>query len=267
MNFLFSFYFFGLILAMLQDLRRREVDDWLNLFLFFSGTAFILFNFQNFSIANYGFFVLFMGLISFGLYSGRFFAGGDAKLVFAMIPLFYENLFVTSMMNFFLFFIFLIFAGAVYGLAFLVYVSFRNRKNLKKEFTLNFKKNILIRYIFALVIILFFLSFVEIYFMLLAGFLLFFILLIIFAKSVEKVSFIIEKDTQDLAEGDWLEKDIVVSGKIIKSKWEGLSEEEIKFIRNYKKKIFIKDGIPYVPAFLIAFLFYIFKDFILSRIF
>ena len=42
-NFLFWLFLVGIIVACLQDLKRREVDDWLNLFLIISSASFIFF--------------------------------------------------------------------------------------------------------------------------------------------------------------------------------------------------------------------------------
>ena len=62
---------------------------------------------------------------------------------------------------------------------------------------------------------------------------------------------------EDLREGDWLNKDIKVKGKIIRADWDGLSLKDIELLKN-KKKVEIKEGLPFVPAFLIAFLLYVF---------
>ena len=42
-NFLFWLFLAGIIVACLQDLKRREVDDWLNLFLIITSISFIFF--------------------------------------------------------------------------------------------------------------------------------------------------------------------------------------------------------------------------------
>ena len=42
-NFLFWVFFVGIIVASFQDLKRMEIDDWLNLFLVFSGFVFIFY--------------------------------------------------------------------------------------------------------------------------------------------------------------------------------------------------------------------------------
>ena len=61
----------------------------------------------------------------------------------------------------------------------------------------------------------------------------------------------------ELREGDWLVNDIRIGGKVIKADWDGLSLENIKLLKN-KNKVKIKSGLPFVPAFLIAFIGYSF---------
>ena len=61
-------------------------------------------------------------------------------------------------------------------------------------------------------------------------------------------------------DGDWLVEKIKVGRKTIMPKKEGLTREEAALIKKWwkqgklKKKPLIKEGIAYLPAFLIAFL-------------
>jgi Flp pilus assembly protein protease CpaA len=59
MSFLFFIFFIGIFIAMCQDFRRREVDDWLNFLLFFSGSFFLVLSLKNFNLASYVFFLPF----------------------------------------------------------------------------------------------------------------------------------------------------------------------------------------------------------------
>jgi len=81
--------------------------------------------------------------------------------------------------------------------------------------------------------------------------------LYVFAKGLESVSMIREISGKELREGDWLVDDVKVKGKVIKADWDGLSLDDIELLKS-KKKVKIKDGLPFVPAFLIAFLGYVF---------
>src|SRR4030042_2231394 len=61
-------------------------------------------------------------------------------------------------------------------------------------------------------------------------------------------------EVSKLTEGDWLYKDLKIGNKTIKAKWDGLSESEIKMIKKKFRKVKIKQGIPFVPVFLISFI-------------
>lgn len=269
MNFLYLLYFVGVVIACFQDIKRREVDDWLNLLLYFSGTAFLIFSsgVENFSIGSYGFFTFFMALTSFFLYNSRFFAGGDAKLVFALTPIFYETLFAKSLENLAAFLFFLVLSGAVYGLFFIVYISIKDFKKLRAEFVANFRENKLVKYLFVLVLVFIFLSYFEFSFFIIGLSLLIINLIFILTKSLEKVSFTVEKNYSDLQEGDWLKENLRIGGKVIRVSWDGLSEQDINFIKKYRKKVWIKEGIPYAPAFFIALILYFFREAIINIIF
>jgi Flp pilus assembly protein protease CpaA len=90
-NFLSVLFFIGILIASLQDLKRREVDNYLNFFLLVSGAAFLAFSavLSDWKILIFG---ALSFLIMFSLanifYYGRIFAGGDAKLMIAMFSLF-----------------------------------------------------------------------------------------------------------------------------------------------------------------------------------
>ena len=62
----------------------------------------------------------------------------------------------------------------------------------------------------------------------------------------------------ELTEGDWLERDVRLSKGVIKKSVHGLSLEEIKIIRKENKKVLIKEGIPFVPVFLITLILMVF---------
>ena len=77
----------------------------------------------------------------------------------------------------------------------------------------------------------------------------------IYTKSVEQSCMLVLVPTNKLTIGDWLAKEVKVDGKIIKPYWEGLSEDQVELLKkSHKEKVLIKQGIPFTPAFLIAFL-------------
>jgi Flp pilus assembly protein protease CpaA len=268
-GFLVYFFLVALIIASLQDLKRREVDYWLNFLVFSGGFAFVIF----YSIINWNILFLLNGLLSLGLcfalgtifYYGRVFGGGDSYLLGAMFALFVSNSFILTLINLGYFILFLLFAGAIYGLIygiFQFFIHFREtRRQVVKEI-----KNIYLKYLFFLGIVLLVLGFVNIFFLFLGAFVFISCLLYIFAKSIDKTAMIKIINFRQLREGDWLAKDIRLKGRTIKSSWEGLNKKQLDLLRKLRGKVSIKDGIPFVPAFLIAFLAYIFRDYLIRII-
>jgi Flp pilus assembly protein protease CpaA len=86
-----------------------------------------------------------------------------------------------------------------------------------------------------------------------------FFLLLLYVKSVEEIAMQKEIDLEDLQEGDMVVEDLVINGKKLASKrdMDGLSKEaleRIKKSKNAPKKVKIKWGIKFGPAFPIALL-------------
>jgi len=270
MNFIFIFYLIGLMIAVFQDFKRREIDDWLNLFLFFSGIAFLFFSGNVFLDSAvyiaFVFFIFIACLVSFLLYNFRFFSGGDAKLLFAISPLFFNVIFYISMMNFLVFFACLVLSGCVYSMIYAGVLFFRDFKKTKRLFLLELRK----KYSKILLIIGIFMFLVGIWnfsFVFIGGLLWLFVVLFSFAKSLEGASMKKRISTRGLREGDWLFYDLKIGGRIFRKNWEGLSEKDVLFLNRFDKKVFIKDGIPYAPAFLIALILYYFSSYLIGMIF
>jgi Flp pilus assembly protein protease CpaA len=268
-GFLICFFLVVLIIASFQDLKRREVDYWLNFLVFSGGFAFVIF----YSIINWNIYFLLTGLLSLGLcfalgtlfYYGRVFGGGDSYLLGAMFALFASLSFFSTLINLGFFILFLLFAGAIYGLIYGIGLFFMNFKESVKQSRKEFGK-IYLRYLFFVGIVFIILGFVNMLFLFLGCFIIISGLLYVFAKSIDKIM-VKEINFKSLREGDWLLNNIKAKGKTIKANWEGLTKKQLAFLRRLKGKVKIKDGIPFVPAFLIAFLAYIFKDFLIKLIF
>jgi Flp pilus assembly protein protease CpaA len=95
---------------------------------------------------------------------------------------------------------------------------------------------------------------------LLLGFSIIFIFSLGYFKKIEKKGFIGEANMKTLMDGDWLVEKVKVGKKVIKPRKEGLTKEEAEQIKKWwqqgklKKKPLIKEGIAYLPAFLISFI-------------
>jgi hypothetical protein len=190
----------------------------------------------------------------------KLFAGGDAKLMMALgaiLPLFSTFSANLKVYSLFLFLFFL--SGAVYGLILTLAVSLKNFKVFKRDFVVKLKKSKKIVFFavgfgFVLLILGFFESLLFSFGILLIIFPLFFF----YAKAVDDVCMVRKMKVSDLREGDWLVKDLKVGKKVIRATWGGLSKQDISAIRKKHKHIKIKQGIPFIPVFLIAYLILIY---------
>ncbi len=253
--------------AVIQDIRKKEIANWLNFSLIIFALGFRFF-YSLFELPGMSFF--YQGLIGFGIflvlgnlfYYTRMFAGGDAKLFIALgavLPLsfnFFENL-----QGFFYFILIFLIVGAIYGLFFSVWLGLRNFKNFKKQFKIQFRKNKFVVYLglFLFLVSLVFGLVYNFYLVYFGILILFFPLLYLFSKSVDEGCMIREIKTSKLTEGDWLYEDVKISkGKVVKSSWEGLSLRDIYLLRKKKRSVRVRVGIQFAPVFFIAYLIWIF---------
>lgn len=248
--------------AVVQDLRRREVDNIWNFSLI--GVAFAyrfsvsLFNSDYWFFINgvLGFFIfLVLGNL---FYYSRIFAGGDAKLLIALgsvLPLGFN--WIVNLKIFITFIGFFLLGGSIYVFIFSLFLVFFNWKKFKKEFMkeakLN-KKSLILGFVFSLSWIIFSL-FTNLSFLFFGFIFLLFPLLFTFAKSVEESCLVKALKPEELTEGEWLYENIFVNGKKIKASWDGVSRNDLILIKKkYRRKIWIKQGIPFTPGFLIGFM-------------
>lgn len=253
------------LFATIQDIKSREVADWLNysLIIFALGFRFFYSLFSN--SLDFSFF--YQGLIGLGiffifgnvLYYSHFFAGGDAKLMIALgtiLPFSYS--FILNLRLFLVFFLVFLFIGAVYGIACSFVLAIINYNSFNKEFKKRFKNSKKIISVFLIIGILFlFLGYFYELFLFLGIIVFLSPYFLIFAKSVEECCMIKKLKPNELTEGDWLYEDVSIKGNKIYSKWEGLNKKEIALLKKHKKDVKIKQGIPFVPVFLISFILYL----------
>jgi Flp pilus assembly protein protease CpaA len=254
--FLFGLAFIFTLFASVQDLKKREVANWLNFSLIAFALAYRAF--YAIETKNLDFFIFgVIGLavficLAYVFYYTKIFAGGDAKLLMGfgiIIPYkSYAAIFPTSLLFVFI----LLLIGAVYSLIFSILIVLRNKQKFKREFFNVYNKNRIIvilttiAALIALVFSIFNLIFIPILLLLLTP------ILMTYTKSLEKCMLVVLRP-EELTEGDWIESDIKVSkGVTIRKTVHGLTNEDIRILRKYKKKVLVKEGIPFVPAFFIA---------------
>jgi len=255
--FLFGLAFVYVIFAVVVDLRKREVPNWLNFSLIafaFGYRAFYSAFFEDVMFFVYGLvgFGVFFGL-AYAFYYGRVFAGGDAKLLMGMgIILTYSN-FKDILYNGGQFILALFLLGATYSLVYSFFIAYQSKGKFSREFGKKFKKE---WKIFGVIVLI---SAVFLFFDINLGGLIFVFcllsaLLYFYAKAVDRCM-IRKIKAGELSEGDWLERDIKVGRRLIKKSMHGLNWEEIKILRKANKDVLIKEGIPFTPAFLLALLY------------
>jgi len=264
--FLICVGLFWLLIASVQDFKHREVENWWSFSLIVFVLAFRAF--VSLSDKNILFFVWGLGGLLLGfaiselLYYARMYGGGDSKLLMALgviLPLSLD--WRANLFFFFLFVMLFIFSGAIYGAVYSLILTFFNLKEFKKKFADMFLINKKITYLsilLGIVLVVLFLSMDFLFGLVFAGILIFSPFLFIYAKAIEESCMNKSVNVADLTIGDWLSKPLKIKGRVIKPYWEGLSEKELIFVqKNYKKKVEVKYGIPFVPAFFIAFVIFI----------
>ncbi len=259
--FLWSLALVWLIFATIQDIKSREIANWLSFSLIIFALAFRFF-YSLFVGLDFSFF--YFGLIGFAIffvlgnlfYYSHLFAGGDSKLMYALgaiLPI-YSTLALN--LRFFLYFILvLLFLGSLYGILASIIFGLKNRKKTAKEFKKQLKKNkILFRVLIVFSIALLFLGFLSIAFFYFGIFIFVYAYLIIYAKSIDEGCMVRKTKTSKLTEGDWLFENVKIGNKIIKKSWDGLLKKDIKLLKKYKKEVLIRYGIQFGPVFLISFI-------------
>ena len=254
-----------ILFATIQDLKMREVANWVSFSLIIFALGFRFF-WSLFSEGGFSFF--YQGLIGFGIffilgnlfYYGRIFAGGDAKLMIAMgtiLP--FSNNFLVNFNYFILFLVLFLFLGALYGILWSFLLVFKNKSGFKKEFfkEIRMNKKFFMGVMF-LGLILMLLGFFESLFFFLGIFIFILPYFYVFAKAVDNSCMVFEISSGKLREGDWLSEDLKVGKRVISKNWEGLTKDQIKQISKKFKKVKIKQGIPFIPVFLISFLVLVF---------
>lgn len=261
--FLFVLALIWVVFAVIQDLKKREVANWLNFSLILFALGFRFF-YCLFSSEAQGFSFFYQGLIGLGIffvignafYYGRMFAGGDAKLMIALgtiLP--FSESFFTNLKIFVLFFLLFMFVGALYTLVISFVLCLKNFKRFRKEFVKQFKSKKKIAYPFMVggLILMIFGFWNSMFFSF--GILLFILpYFYLYAKAVDESSMVKKIPASKLSEGDWLYGNVKIGKKMIKAKWEGVSKDNIREIKKRYGIVKIRQGIPFTPVFLISFL-------------
>jgi Flp pilus assembly protein protease CpaA len=262
----------ALILGSITDLKKREVPDTLNYSLIIIG---LLMNLTLTIINSTGTHIIssitglgagfLIGALFY--YTGQW-GGGDAKLIMGIGAIIGINPFaLTTIPPFLLFIITSLIIGAVYGVIWMIGLTIKDYKEFKKEYkklnkkTAHTTKPIKITLIILATILLIGIILGINTQIITIGYLL--ILLATLAtysknylRAIENTSLTKTININEATEGDWSPQEFKFKEKTIKPDKTGLSIEDINYLKQKGiKKITIKEGIPFVPSFLISYTF------------
>jgi preflagellin peptidase FlaK len=244
------------------DFRTREVPDWISYSLIAIGLAFYLIKsliLNDLSIIQSLFGLLIFFLIGNLLYYTKQWGGGDVKLLSALGALF--PVYPKELLNYFtpnldlpflaILVLNLIIFGALYSLIYSFYLIIKNKVKL------NFKVNkIYLALAILFLLITFFLDnlIIKLLILLLALLVLIYPYLRNYINLVEKQIMINKIKIDKLTEGDWVIENIYYKGKLIYNKNKpGINNNEIKLLKKFKiKNVLVKEGLPFIPSFLIT---------------
>ncbi|MBU0906721.1 MAG: A24 family peptidase [Nanoarchaeota archaeon] len=253
--FLFALAFVYALFATIQDLKHREVANWLNFSLIAFALAYRAFyasatnNLNFFLFGVYGFII--MVVLGNVFYYAKAFAGGDAKLLMGFgIILPYQSYMQLILLPILLVFT-LFLSGAVYSLIYSIFIVAKNKKAFVKKFNDNVKNKKILLILATALSLLFIIAGIYNAFAFLLAILFLIPLIWAYTRSLEQCLIVLTPPLQ-LTEGDWLEKEVKIGKTTIKKSVHGLSLKEIQLLKKYSKKVLIKTGIPFVPAFLIT---------------
>ena len=263
----------ALLIGSVSDLKTREVPDWITYGLIFAAFGIrIIFSLQ------LGLYVLLSGLLGFLVclalaflfyYSGQW-GGGDSKLLMGMGAVVGITFpFDVSSFNLLWFFLALLFLGAIYGLLWMIVLGIVKHKIFFKNFKGYLRKRKSLHAILLIVTLIFIvLTFFKLFLWPMIFFPLGMFYVLSFVSIVEKSCFLKTIEPFHLTEGDWLAKDVIIQRKTVMEA-KTLEKDDVWKLRFLEgegklKKVTIKEGVPFVPSFLFAYIFIIFFDSLLK---
>lgn len=259
---LITLAFIILLIASYTDIKTREVPDWLNYALIFSALGIRAI----FSI-NQGYQVILAGLLGFTacfvianvFYFTKQWGGGDSKLLMgigAIIGISYPL--TRQSGNLFFFLLLLLIVGAIYGLIWMIVLAIKHYQIFWPQFNLKIRDNKTTHYTLILTSLLFLILTFFVHFLWpLVIIPLFFFYLFLFILIIEQNFFYKEISPKNLTEGDWLAEEVIQNNfSIMKPKTlekSDIAKLQLFFKQHKLKTVLIKEGIPFVPSFLIAY--------------
>jgi Flp pilus assembly protein protease CpaA len=275
----------ALIIGTITDFKRREVPDFLNFSLMGVGIIIGLLNTvieSNIALLIGSIIGLVCGYLlgAFMFYTGQW-GGGDAKMLMGMgavlginisyfwlggeIPLYFSVVLAIFV------------AGSIYGLLYGIYLIIKKRVEFKNEFQKRIQEPIIRKVrigivIFCILCIILAITTSQLLLSWMFGFLAIIVFggfyLVIIGKLIEKVCMVKTIKVKDLTIGEWVAKDVIINKKIlISTKDLGVTQKQITELKKHKvKEIIIKEGIPFIPGFLLGYILILIYGNIIEKI-
>jgi len=267
--------FVALLIASITDLKKREVPDYVSYGLIFVALAISIIN----TIVEWNYTFLAQSVMGFILglivayamfYLGQW-GGGDSKLIMGLGAILGFNIFpLFGANNFWLLILIasIIFFGASYGLIWSIFLAIKNHRVFMKHMNewlqkreVMITRRVMLVVILVLIVLVLTLLPEEFRLMILAFIAMFYILFYVwlFVKVIEETCMVKEIPINKLTEGDWIYKEVKIGNKYITGPKDlGVSREQIALLKKYAAKgkiktVTIKEGIPFIPAFLVAY--------------
>ena len=265
----------GMIYGSITDIKRREVPNTVNYLLIAIGlilglSGSLLHN-------NWIFFLQSLAGLAVGaliglalFYVGQW-GGGDAKMLMgvgAILGYFFNTEIFSQPLLIFVIGTFII--GAVYGLIWMIALALKNKNKMIKEYKKNVldKKNLytgfllLILNIILVIALYLFVPINTSSLILVATILilgsLFILFLSEFVKAVEKEALIKKIAVSKLVEGDWI-LTTTYKGQKLDINSNGITQKQINKLKSLGvKKVTVREGIPFIPSFLITYIILLF---------
>jgi Flp pilus assembly protein protease CpaA len=265
-----------LILSSINDIRIREVPDWFSYGLIFAAfgvrTIFSLSLGWEILVSGILGFLVFLALAFLFYYTGQW-GGGDSKLLMGMGAVIGISIpFSSNSFTLLWFLLALLLFGAIYGIIWMIVLAIIRRKIFWKNFKVSIKKKKKLHFVLIITTFIFIiLAILQPYLTPLIFFPLGFLYLLVFVNVVEKSCFIKRIPASKLTEGDWLAKDVKLKNKVVMTA-KTLEREDVWKLKYLEvnenlKPVTIKEGVPFVPSFLIAYIIITFFGPLLSKLF
>ena len=259
------------LVASFTDLRSREVPDWLNYGLLFAAIGYrvilsaVSWSWNPLMDGALGF-ALFFGIACLMFYTGQW-GGGDSKLLMAAgallgLQLRWDSLALSFLTNVFV-------LGAVYAMLWAIGIAAMRKdkvlaaiKSSMRTSRMIFLRKSLLVIIAVLLASAFIINdpIIRIMLAILAMLIAFSFYAWIGIKAVEKCCMLKQLSPERLTEGDWIAKDVIIAGKRIAGPKDlGVSKKQISLLQKLKRQrklntVLVKQGVPFVPSFLLAYI-------------